>query len=397
MTRPVLTASLALLLAPFGALAEEQAAPTPAPFHWHDDYTEYHLEVDGEAGAKVPAYRFRIVYYVAQRQTGLPYVLNQTRSGSAGSGISVTDPRTGRPLKFDYMTGKELAAAGVGGRLSPDEHYIRAYLARPVPQGGEGRVRIDKTYTDEKSFSGSDGAITFARSLGIGRNLIVLPRGYQLVSSNVAADIMTGMDGRVALSFENINGYASDVAIRAERRGMPRDYAIAGGPAMPADFTKVLFELEADGSIRFRLQLAKGVGGDGVIPLPLFCNVADAKAFDMDMGMPVAIRAPQQAGHVPTVIVTPAPPRGATAHVVVAGTLKDPNYKVGPVGLSWERAFIEPRVTIVLPAGFEVTGVRTPVTTGTLPDGRMYVQIVNTRIATAVRVELWAGKKLPVQ
>jgi hypothetical protein len=39
-----------------------------------------------------------------------------------------------------------------------------------------------------------------------------------------------------------------------------------------------------------------------------------------------------------------------------------------------------------------VTGVRAQVTTGTLPDGRMYVQEVNNRIASAVRLEIWAGK-----
>jgi len=394
--RLILPASLALLLAPAGALfAQQPPALAPAPFHWHDDYTEYHLEVDAggdaAAGAKAPAYRFRIVYYVAQRQPGLAYVLNQTRSGSAGSGISVSDPRTGEPLKFDYLTGKELADAGVAGRLNPAEHYIRAHLARAVPQGGEGRVRIQKTYTDEKSFFAKGDAITFARSLGIGRNLIVLPRGYQLVSSNVASDIMTMPDGRVALSFENINGYASDVLIRGERRGSPRDYAIAGGPGMAASFTKVLFELDASGAIRFRLHMLAGTS-DGIVGLPLFCNVADARAFDMDLGRPLAVRLPAEPGQAPAVDLGAPTPRNGTAQISVTGTLRDPSYKVGPAGLSWERAFIEPRATIVLPAGFEVTGARTPVTTGTLPDGRMYVQIVNNRVATAARFEMWAGK-----
>lgn len=382
MTRPFLRTSLAVLLTSAAAVAAQSPTPAPAPFHWHDDYTEYHL-LDPATN------QFHIVYYLNQRQAGLAYVLNQTRSGSEGSGIAVTDPRTGEPLKFDYMSGKELAAVGVASRLAPEEHYIRAHLARPVPAGGEGRVRIEKTYKDEKSYSASAETIAFARSLGIGRNLIALPAGYQLVSSNVAADIMTMPDGRVALSFENINGYASDVTIRAAKRGTPRTYAIAGGPNMPADFTKVLFELDASGTIRFRLELVKHAGS-GVIALPLFYNVADARAFDMDLGRALPVRSP--AGQVPTVAIdAPASERG-TAHISVTGTLRDPNYKVGPAGLSWERTFIEPRATIVLPAGFEVTGVRTPVTTGTLADGRMYVQVVNNRVASAVRFEMWAGK-----
>lgn len=366
-------------------LQTPQAPAVPGPFYWHDDYTEYHLLAPD-------THQFAIVYYLNQRQAGLAHVLNQTRSGSEGSGIAVSDPRSGKPLKFDYMTGKELTAAGVTGRLNAEEHYIRAHLVRPVPQGGEGRVRIEKTYKDEKSYFSADGTITFARSLGIGRNLIVLPPGYQLVSSNVAADIMTQMDGRIAVSFENINGYASDVTIRA-RPGQTRKYAIAGGPLMSADFTKVLFELNADGTIRFRLHLVKAADAKGVVLLPSFCNVADAAAVDMDLGVPLKVAPPASARQLPTVTLTERPGDNGNAHIVVTGTLRDPNYKVGPEGVSWERAFTEPRATVVMPAGFEITGVRSPVTIGTLPDGRMYAQIVNNRIASSVRFEVWAGKK----
>jgi hypothetical protein len=380
---PVRRLPLVLLTALAAAVAVPFAQGPPAPFHWHDDYTEYHLRAPETS-------QFQIVYHTSQRQAGLTYVLNQTRAGSAGSEVAVTDPRTGAPLKFDYMTGQALADDGVAGRLATAEHYIRAHLPRAVPDGGEGRVRIEKTYADPASYSADGASLTFRRSLGIGRNRIVLPHGYQLVSSNVAADILTMPDGRVALVFENINAYAADVSIRAERRGTPRPYAIAGGPSMAADFTKVLFELNESGAIRFRLGLVKQAS-DGVIALPLFCNVADAAAFDMDMGRPLTVRPPVGQGY-PTVAIEPPTPKGATAHISVTGTLRDPNYQVGPVGLSWERAFIEPRATIVLPAGFEVTGVRTPATTGTLPDGRMYVQVVNNRIASAVRLEIWAGR-----
>jgi hypothetical protein len=381
-TIPVL--AVTCLLQPPGVTgADAQTAPVPAPFHWHDDYTEYHLRPP-------ETNQFHIVYYVSQRQAGLTYVLNQTRSGSAGSDIAVTNPRTGEPLKFDYMTGEALAKDGVAGRLAASEHYIRAHLPRPVPEGGEGRVRIEKTYADAKSYSADGASLTFRRSLGIGRNLIVLPPGYHLVSSNVAANIMTRPDGRVALIFENINTYAADVSIRAEKRGTPRAYAIAGGPSMAGDFTKVLFELDESGSIRFRLELVKFASG-GVVALPLFCDVADAKAFDMDLGRPLAVR-PATGNGYPSVAIDPPTPKVGTAHISVTGTLRDPNYQVGPEGVSWQRTFIEPRAMIVLPPGFEVTGVRTPATTGTLPDGRLYVQVVNNRVASAVRLEIWAGR-----
>lgn len=83
---------------------------------------------------------------MTERRAGSVFLLNQTRSGSAGSDISVFDPRTGKPLKFDYLSGEELAKDGTPGRFDPAEHYIRARLAGAVPEGGEGRVKIPKTY-----------------------------------------------------------------------------------------------------------------------------------------------------------------------------------------------------------------------------------------------------------
>ena len=56
------------------------------------------------------------------------------------------------------------------------------HLARPVPKGGEGRVLIDKTYKDPKSYFRDGDTIVFDRSLGIRRNAVVLPAGYRLIS-----------------------------------------------------------------------------------------------------------------------------------------------------------------------------------------------------------------------
>lgn len=271
--RMQLTVPACVLL--FAALAQGQAPATPAPFHWHDDYTEYHLLAPD-------THQFAIVYFVNQRQAGLTYVLNQTRSGSEGSGIAVSDPRTGEPLKFDYMTGRELAAAGVQGRLNAEEHYIRAHLPRPVPAGGEGRVRIEKTYKDEKSYFSSGETITFARSLGIGRNAIVLPAGFTLMSSNVAAIVEPLEDGRLRLSFENINGYASDVNIRAAKRTSSSRAPGAGGATPASTFAKTLYELRADGTVTLTHDFVSGSGlipGDGG-------PAQSMQAFDMDPRRP---------------------------------------------------------------------------------------------------------------
>ena len=44
-----------------------------------------------------------------------------------------------------------------------------------MPAGGEGRIRIIKTYKDPKSYFRDGDAIVFDRPLGIKRNAVVLP------------------------------------------------------------------------------------------------------------------------------------------------------------------------------------------------------------------------------
>lgn len=367
--------AIALQLAP-------TITPAPAPFHWHDDYTEYHL-------LEPDSHQFAIVYFLNQRQAGMTYVLNQTRSGSEGSGIAVSDPRTGLPLKFDYKTGKELAAEGVQGRVSETEHYIRAFLPRPVPPGGEGRVRIEKTYKDEKSYFASGETITLARSLGIGRNAIVLPKGYGLVSSNVAADIATTADGRTILSFENINGYASDVNIRLAPRPTSARIA-AGGASGAASSNKALYEIGDDGIVKYRHERVYALNDSRTIELPSSQDVAAIEVTDMDTGEPLGVVPSTRRSRAASARVKSAEGEQLrTAQIRVTGMLRA-RADIRPSGLAWSRTIAETRATIVLPNGFEIQRVSVPVTAGTLPDGRMYVNVVNNRNGSVLRLELRA-------
>lgn len=380
MTRAAIASLIAILLQQPAA-----PAPAPAPFHWHDDYTEYHL-----LGPETN--QFAIVYYLNQRQAGMTFVLNQTRSGSEGSGIAVSDPRTGQPLKFDYRTGKELAAEGVQGRLNENDHYIRAFLPRPVPVGGEGRVRIEKTYKDEKSYFANGETITFARSLGIGRNAIVLPKGYGLSASNVAAQISTLADGRVMLSFENINGYASDVNLRAVPRADVTRVP-GGGPSLAASSNKSLYEIGADGIVTYRNERVHVLDATQTIELPSSQELSGIEVTDMDTGEPLRVQPSTQRTRAASARVRAAAGEKElrTAQVRVAGTLRE-RADVRPIGLQWSRTIAEPRATIVLPAGYEVVQAGVPATVGTLPDGRAYLNVVNNRPGTTIRIELRAGK-----
>jgi hypothetical protein len=238
-------------------------------------------------------------------------------------------------------------------------------------------VRIEKTYKDEKSYFAAESTITFARSLGIGRNAIVLPPSYGLVSSNVAARIDTLQDGRVRVSFENINGYASDVNIRATKRAAHPSTSRTG-QGRASEFQKSLYELQSDGSVRvtreeWLLQLGRG------FHLNNFDQLAGAAVFDMDFG--AVLRVEREKTNTVFAIPT-APMTGMnTARLRITGSLRglSGGWTTETNGLSWRHEIHEPRATIVLPPGYELTLAPNPVTLGTLPDGRQYLQVVNNR------------------
>ena len=118
--------------------------PLRAQNRSEDEYTRYELLAPETAS-------FKIIYDVTAVSPGAKFFFNPIRLGSVATDESVIDLMTGSPLKFQEVSGAEaresgLANAGLDGR------YIRVELARPVPQGGEGRIRIIKTYKDPKSY-----------------------------------------------------------------------------------------------------------------------------------------------------------------------------------------------------------------------------------------------------
>ena len=80
---------------------------------------------------------------------------------------------------------------------------MKVHLAAPVPKGGVARIRIYKTYEDAASYSAQGDQIVFERPLGIRRNVIVLPAGYELIGSSVPSIVSTQPDGRMRVSMLN--------------------------------------------------------------------------------------------------------------------------------------------------------------------------------------------------
>src|SRR3954464_9791593 len=174
-----------------------------------DAYTRYELLAPGSA-------KFKIIYEVTAVSPGAMYYFNPIRKGSIATDESVFDRATGKPLDFSVVGFKEARDAGIRAN-DTTQTYIRVKLTRPVPaDGGEGRVLIIKTYEDAASYFTRGDTIVFTRPLGIKRNSVILPAGYELISSSFPSQVLQETDGRIGISFWNNTPSEAAVTVRAK-------------------------------------------------------------------------------------------------------------------------------------------------------------------------------------
>jgi hypothetical protein len=186
------------------------APPTPPAQTEADEYTRYELLGPGTG-------RFHILYEVTATTPAATVFFNPIRKGSVATDERVRDRLSGKLLDFSIVGGREAKAGGLAD-ADPDERYIAVQLPRPVPaDGGEVRLLIEKTYQDAKSYLVEAEQVVFTRSLGIKRNAVVLPAGYELVSCNVPAQVATEDDGRIVVSFVNSFPGPAAVVIKGRR------------------------------------------------------------------------------------------------------------------------------------------------------------------------------------
>src|SRR5580765_2732483 len=181
-----------------------------AQFISADTYTRYELLAP-------ETHQFKIYYEVTETRAGAKYHFNQIREGSDASDESVIDLATGKPLRFEVVTGAQAMADSPNENFPATAHYIRVSLAHPVPAAGEYRLAIIKTYKDDKSYYTEGEQIVYKRPLGIPRDSVVLPSGYEIVSCSVATQVLREADGRLKLAFVNPgSGGQLEVTIRAK-------------------------------------------------------------------------------------------------------------------------------------------------------------------------------------
>ena len=368
-------------------------AQTEGPEREADEYTRYEL-LDPESA------QFRILFEVTAVEPGASFYFNPIRKGSEASGESVRDLATAQPLPFEVVSGDEARASGLP-EADPAGSYIRIHLPRPVPKEGGIRLLIEKTYKDPQSYrrKGSE-RIVFSRTLGIRRNSIVLPAGYELTACNAPAQILTEPDGRFSVSFLHTGPEAFPLVIEARRTGL------AGALSSPAD-ERLSERAHQDRAIVYFLQPPETHSFDlyhdytesrpgvdrylNVVRKGSAASSPSARNLDTGESLRVeTLRGDQVAKgaddeEIPAdaeVVVAhfgPVPP-GGSVRIRISETYTDPqSYRLDGDVLVFDRTFGRPHNAVVLPAGWLLTASSIPALVSETPDGRIRLDFVNPR------------------
>lgn len=361
---------------------------------------------------------FRIYYDVSAATAGATRYYNPIRRGSKPDVHGVYDRMTGKTLDWSLVDGDDAKTSGLLPDAEPDSQYIRVDLARPVPDDGRGRILIDKTYEDAASYSADGGTITFTRTLGVKRNAVTLPAGYELTSVNYPSQVMTRPDGRIEVSFINPGtaGVPYEVTARpvtparvekpakapepstmvSERPTARIDLDI---PQRASQSRDIVYFLQPPETHAFRLyhdyeETRTGMdrylnivrpGSKASDPSAEILDTgeklkveimqgAEITARDIDIGEPVTDET-----ELVVIWFDPVPEGGSTL-LRITETYTDPNrYFLHGDEFVWDRSFGRSRNTVVLPDGWYLAANAVPAVVGTRDDGRVELVYSNDR------------------
>lgn len=398
---------LVALTAPtFGQAAEKQTS--------QDEYTLYELLAPESAS-------FKITYEVTATTPGAKLFFNPIRKGSAASDEAVFDVMTGEALKFEQVSGAEAKESGLA-EADRESDYIRVHLARAVPaDGGQARIRIIKTYKDEKSYRREGDGIVFERPLGIRRNAVVLPAGHLLAECNVPSQVLAEPDGRTRISFMHQAPGPAALILKSKPgaqtgdAGKPRPLTEARswepppakGPTEQARLTEraqqdrdIIYFLEAPETHAFALshdytESREGTdkylnvvrtGSKVAMPSGKVLDTSEAMKIDLITGdkMKEAGLDAGAEGVAPdqqvVVFRFPAIKKGQSARLRMSETYTAPeSYRLEGTELVFERSLGRPRNSVVLPRGWYLTASSIPATVRQTPGGQTRLDFVNAR------------------
>ena len=387
-------------------------APPAAPQTESDEYTRYELLAPESAS-------FKIYYEVTATAAGAKVFFNPIRKGSTASDEAVYDAMTGESLRFEVVSGAEAVKDPLMPGADPSGSYIRVQLARPVPAEGQGRILILKTYRDPKSYYRDGDAIVFNRGLGIKRNSVVLPKGYELVGCNVPSQVLSEPDGRIAVSFINAGAGEAPLTLRA------KPGAQTGPSAAPHPLTEtrsweapfpgetererlsqrahqdrdIVYFLQQPETHAFSLYhdyTESHPGADKYLNVVREgSTVSDPSAYILDTGEKLPTRlmtgAELAAARIESgepvkpaaqVVMIPFPPvkKGQSMRLRISETYTAPvSYHLDADELVFDRSLGRPRNAVVLPPGWYLVASAIPATVMQLPDGRIRLDFWNGR------------------
>ena len=381
-----------------------------------DEYTRYELLAPETAS-------FKIYYEVSATTADAQYFYNPIRKGSTASDEQVFDAMLGTPLQFEVVSGAQARLDALMPSADLDTDYIKVKLARPVPEHGRGRVIIVKTYRDAKSYFLEGKTLVFDRPLGVKRNKIVLPAGYEVVGLTVPSQILTEKDGRIAVSFLHAGTGEAPLVLRAIKD------ARVGSAALPAvasehrswesPFTgateqerlserahqdrDIVYFLQQPETHSFSLyhdytEARAGINGyanivrEGSAASHPSASILDTgeqlQAKEMSGAEMLAskINVGEEVPPAARVVVIPfaALKSGETLRLRIAETYTAPvSYKLDGEELVFDRSLGRPRNAVVLPSGWYCTFSAIPATLTQLPDRR-------------IRLDYWDDRPEPV-
>ncbi len=379
-----------------------------------DSYTRYEL-------LDPASQRFRIIYDVSATTAGATYYWNTLRKGSEHEINEVIDLFSGEKLEWEIVSGT--GAMAKGKKFGSDDiDYLQITLARPVPEDGESRIRIDKTYKDPASYYAEGDFIVFDRSLGIRRNAVVLPKGFELTEVNYPSQVNMERDGRIVASFMNDGTGAVPYKIRA-RRILSRTPRKAIDSSPWADYQptpqgrdkskarldyvlnqrafqdrEIVYFLQQPETNSFRLYhdyTEKRIGVDKYINIVRKGSKAsDPSAMILDTGEKLKVET-LRGNEIRTkgieienleedteiVVIWFDPVKeGATTRLRIEETYTDPNrYLLFNNELVWDRSFGRNRNTVVLPEGWYLTVNSIPAKIRLTEEGKVQLDYVNPR------------------
>jgi hypothetical protein len=394
-------------------VASGQAPPAAPPLQTEtDEYTRYELLSPESAS-------FAIRYEVTASTAGAKYYYNPIRKGSVASGESVMDAMTGQPLHFEVVSGEEAVKDPLMKGEDASVDYIKVSLPRSVPPEGGVRLLILKTYKDPKSYYREGDAIVFNRSLSIPRNSVVLPSGYELVSCNVASQVLADADGRIAISFMNGSGTEAPLVVKGKpgaqtgAAGKPKEPTLAKSWESPFEGEtekdrlserahqdrEIVYFLQQPETHAFRLYhdyTESRPGADKYFNVVRTgSKVSEPSAYVLDTGekldtkimsgaelaaAKLDVGEPVEPSSQVVVIPFPAVKQGQSLRIRITETYTAPtSYRLEGNELVLDRSLGRPRNAVVLPQGWYLTASSIPAKVTQMEDGRIRLDFWNGR------------------